>query len=140
MTLFGVVVQGHALYTRQAGSTIPCPYVDYDKGFNAVFARAYGLKDGETIAKLFGSDWGKLGWNKGTLLCPLASPLWGFSCPASRAASCPDSSSAMQNLSILGVHCNYSSNAGFVQVLPQQSACVSVIAAVPGRPSAKLPT
>ncbi|KAL3145143.1 hypothetical protein ABBQ38_001746 [Trebouxia sp. C0009 RCD-2024] len=49
--------QGHALYTRQAGSTIPCPYVDYDKGFNAVFARAYGLKDGETIAKLFGSDW-----------------------------------------------------------------------------------
>jgi len=49
--------QGHALYTRQAGSTIPCPYVDYDKGFNAVFARAYNLKDGETIAKLFGSDW-----------------------------------------------------------------------------------
>lgn len=49
--------QGHALYTRQAGSTVPCPYVDYDKGFNAVFARAYGLEDGETIAKLFGSDW-----------------------------------------------------------------------------------
>ena len=54
------LLQGHALYTRQAGSTIPCPYVDYDKGFNAVFARAYGLKDGETIAKLFGSDWGEL--------------------------------------------------------------------------------
>ena len=54
------VLQGHALYTRQAGSTIPCPYVDYDKGFNAVFARAYGLKDGETISKLFGSDWGML--------------------------------------------------------------------------------
>ena len=34
--------------------------VDYDKGFNAVFARAYGLEDGETIAKLFGSDWGEL--------------------------------------------------------------------------------
>ncbi|KAL0047027.1 hypothetical protein WJX82_004476 [Trebouxia sp. C0006] len=49
--------QGHALYTRQAGSTVPCPYVDYDKGFNAVFARAYGLEDGETISKLFGSDW-----------------------------------------------------------------------------------
>ncbi|KAK9838781.1 hypothetical protein WJX74_003291 [Apatococcus lobatus] len=49
--------QGHALYTRQAGSTIPCPYVDYDKGFNAVFARAYGLKDGESISKLFGKDW-----------------------------------------------------------------------------------
>ena len=54
------LIQGHALYTRQAGSTIPCPYVDYDKGFNAVFARAYGLKDGETISKLFGKDWGKL--------------------------------------------------------------------------------
>ena len=52
-------VQGHALYTRQAGSTVPCPYVDYDKGFNAVFARAYGLEDGETISKLFGKDWGK---------------------------------------------------------------------------------
>jgi hypothetical protein len=55
-----MLLQGHALYTRQAGSTIPCPYVDYDKGFNAVFARAYGLKDGETISKLFGSDWGEL--------------------------------------------------------------------------------
>lgn len=55
-----MLLQGHALYTRQAGSTIPCPYVDYDKGFNAVFARAYGLEDGETIAKLFGSDWGEL--------------------------------------------------------------------------------
>lgn len=54
------LLQGHALYTRQAGSTIPCPYVDYDKGFNAVFARAYGLKDGETISKIFGSDWGEL--------------------------------------------------------------------------------
>lgn len=54
------LLQGHALYTRQAGSTIPCPYVDYDKGFNAVFARAYGLQDGETISKLFGSDWGEL--------------------------------------------------------------------------------
>ena len=53
-------LQGHALYTRQAGATIPCPYVDYDKGFNAVFARAYGLKDGETISKLFGKDWGTL--------------------------------------------------------------------------------
>ena len=55
-----MLLQGHALYTRQAGSTVPCPYVDYDKGFNAVFARAYGLEDGETISKLFGSDWGEL--------------------------------------------------------------------------------
>lgn len=54
------LLQGHALYTRQAGAKIPCPYVDYDAGFNAVFARAYGLKDGETISKLFGSDWGEL--------------------------------------------------------------------------------
>lgn len=49
--------QGHALYTRQAGSTIACPYVDYDAGFNAVFARAYGLPDGQTISQLFGKDW-----------------------------------------------------------------------------------
>ena len=54
-----MALQGHALYTRQAGATVPCPYVDYDKGFNAVFARAYGLKDGETISKLFGKDWGE---------------------------------------------------------------------------------
>ncbi len=26
--------QGHALFTRQAGSTIPCPLVDFDGGFN----------------------------------------------------------------------------------------------------------
>ena len=72
------LMQGHALYTRQAGSTIPCPYVDYDKGFNAVFARAYGLQDGETIAKLFGSDWGETAfpyclWTQTASLCAVAS-------------------------------------------------------------------
>ena len=41
------VPQGHALLTRQAGSTIPCPLVDFDGGFNDVsipwFIRAYSL-------------------------------------------------------------------------------------------------
>ncbi|KAK9865943.1 hypothetical protein WJX84_012323 [Apatococcus fuscideae] len=49
--------QGHALFTRQAGSTIPCPYVDYDAGFNGILAAAYGLAPGETIEKLFGKKW-----------------------------------------------------------------------------------
>ncbi len=54
-----VVAQGHALFTRQAGSTIPCPYVDYDAGFNGILGAAYGLGPGETIEKLFGKKWGE---------------------------------------------------------------------------------
>ena len=77
------MLQGHALYTRQAGSTIPCPYVDYDKGFNAVFARAYGLKDGETIAKLFGSDWGE-----SALVCLFLHLCAGFSKSLPLCAGC----------------------------------------------------
>ena len=61
-TIFFVACeQGHALATRQAGSTIPCPYVDYDQGFNSVLAAAYGLAPGETIEKLFGKKWGERG-------------------------------------------------------------------------------
>ena len=36
-------MQGHALLTRQAGSTAPCPYIDFDKGFNEWYAEAYNL-------------------------------------------------------------------------------------------------
>ena len=36
-------LQGHALFTRQAGGANPCPLVDFVGGFNAFFARAYGL-------------------------------------------------------------------------------------------------
>lgn len=49
------MLQGHALFTRQAGSTIPCPLVDFDGGFNAFFAAAYGLADGETVESHFGT-------------------------------------------------------------------------------------
>lgn len=55
-----LALQGHALFTRQAGSTIPCPYADYDAGFNSILGAAYGLAPGETIEKLFGKKWGEL--------------------------------------------------------------------------------
>lgn len=52
-------MQGHALATRQAGSTLACPYVDYIQGFNSILGAAYGLPPGETIEKLFGKPWGR---------------------------------------------------------------------------------
>ncbi len=36
-------VQGHALLTRQAGSTAPCPHIDFIQGFNQWYAEAYNL-------------------------------------------------------------------------------------------------
>lgn len=36
-------MQGHALFTRQAGSTLPCPQVDFTGGFNSLMAAAYGI-------------------------------------------------------------------------------------------------
>ena len=51
------LMQGHALFARHAGSTLPCPYVDYEAGFNGILAGAYGLGPGETIEKLFGKKW-----------------------------------------------------------------------------------
>lgn len=53
------VLQGHALFTRQAGSTIPCPLVDFDGGFNAFMAAAYGLSNGTTVEDQFGSAFGE---------------------------------------------------------------------------------
>ena len=52
--------QGHALFTRQAGSTIPCPLVDFDGGFNDFMAAAYGLPAGVTVEQQYGSAYGKL--------------------------------------------------------------------------------
>ncbi len=52
--------QGHALFTRQAGSTIPCPLVDFDGGFNDFMAAAYGLADGVTVEQQYGSAYGML--------------------------------------------------------------------------------
>jgi hypothetical protein len=53
-----VLVQGHALFTRQAGSTIPCPVIDLVGGFNGYFASAYNLPAGTTIKDKFGKDFG----------------------------------------------------------------------------------
>eukprot|EP00891_Asterochloris_glomerata_P009604 jgi/Astpho2/9604/Aster-03876 len=38
--------QGHALFTRHAGSSLPCPAIDFDEGFNKFFAYAYGVRIG----------------------------------------------------------------------------------------------
>jgi hypothetical protein len=48
--------QGHALFTRQAGSTLPCPKIDLIGGFNEYFAEAYQLPKGVTIKDKFGKD------------------------------------------------------------------------------------
>ena len=53
-----LVAQGHALFTRQAGSTIPCPVIDLVGGFNGYFASAYNLPAGTTIKDKFGKDFG----------------------------------------------------------------------------------
>ena len=52
------MAQGHALFTRQAGSTIPCPVIDLVGGFNGYFASAYNLPAGTTIKDKFGKDFG----------------------------------------------------------------------------------
>lgn len=46
--------QGHALLTRHAGSANPCPVIDFDGGFNAWMAYAYGLPKGQTVEQKFG--------------------------------------------------------------------------------------
>ena len=51
--------QGHALFTRQAGSTIPCPLVDFTGGFNAFMGAAYGLPAGVTVEEQYGSAFGE---------------------------------------------------------------------------------
>ena len=48
-----MLVQGHALFTRQAGGANPCPVTDPTGGFNAFFARAYGLSG--TVEQTYGS-------------------------------------------------------------------------------------
>ena len=63
--------QGHALFTRQAGSTIPCPLVDFDGGFNDFMAAAYGLADGVSVADQYGSAFGKPSALPLPCLCPV---------------------------------------------------------------------
>ena len=51
------MLQGHALFVRQAGGVLPCPQVDFVGGFNAFFAAAYGLGS-QTVAQKFGAAFG----------------------------------------------------------------------------------
>ena len=59
-------LQGHALFTRQAGSTLPCPVIDLFEGFNGLMAVGFGITPtpGQTfqqaIAGRFGSVFGEL--------------------------------------------------------------------------------
>ena len=61
-----LLLQGHALFARQAGSVLPCPVLDIPEGFNALMAVAYSIVPaaGQTaqaaIAAQFGSAFGEL--------------------------------------------------------------------------------
>lgn len=52
-----VVLQGHALFTRQAGGDLPCPALDFTGGFNQFMAAAYNLT-GKTIEQVYGAPFG----------------------------------------------------------------------------------
>ena len=51
-------VQGHALFTRQAGGDLPCPALDFTGGFNQFMAAAYNLT-GKTIEEVYGAPFGE---------------------------------------------------------------------------------
>ena len=51
-------MQGHALFTRQAGGDLPCPVLDFYGGFNQFFGAAYGLH-GQTVEQAFGAPFGE---------------------------------------------------------------------------------
>lgn len=52
------LLQGHALFTRQAGGDLPCPALDFTGGFNQFMAAAYNLT-GMTIKEKYGVDFGE---------------------------------------------------------------------------------
>ena len=57
-------VQGHALFTRQAGGLNPCPQIDFTGGFNSFMAAAFGI---ESVQGTYGQPFSKL-----LLLTPLS--------------------------------------------------------------------
>lgn len=63
--------QGHALFTRAAGSTIPCPAIDFVGGFNQFLAAAYGLDEGTTVEDKFGSAFDPFMNDQNYVLCVL---------------------------------------------------------------------
>ena len=54
-------MQGHALFTRHAGSNLPCPLVNVTGGFNQFLAAAYGLSSNttEAVVARFGAAFGE---------------------------------------------------------------------------------
>lgn len=66
-------VQGHALFTRQAGGNLPCPAIDYTSGFNQFMAAAFKLPNGQTVEQAFGAPFGRH-LHMVTVLCVLCSP------------------------------------------------------------------
>ena len=56
------LMQGHALMTRHSGSANPCPVIDFDAGFNAWMAYAFGLPKGVTVEQKFGKHFGTCFW------------------------------------------------------------------------------
>ena len=55
-----VMLQGHALFTRQAGSDLPCPPLDFTGGFNKFFGAAFNLTGSDTIESKYGVPFGEL--------------------------------------------------------------------------------
>ena len=64
-------MQGHALFTRAAGSTIPCPAIDFVGGFNQFMAAAYGLPEGTTIEEEYGAAFDPFMNDQNYVLCVL---------------------------------------------------------------------
>ncbi|CAL8468921.1 g8462 [Coccomyxa elongata] len=64
--------QGHALFTRQAGSSLPCPQVDFTGGFNQWYAAAYNLSKGQTIESVFGAPFDPFASDENYLLSVLS--------------------------------------------------------------------
>ncbi|EIE26937.1 hypothetical protein COCSUDRAFT_59435 [Coccomyxa subellipsoidea C-169] len=64
--------QGHALFTRQAGSDLPCPPIDFTGGFNKYFGAAYNLTGGRTIESEFGTPFDPFANDENFLLSVLS--------------------------------------------------------------------
>ncbi|KAK9819242.1 hypothetical protein WJX81_003477 [Elliptochloris bilobata] len=64
--------QGHALFTRAAGSQIPCPQMDFDGGWNKYMAAVYQLPSNETIKSKFGAAFDPFKNDENFFLCMLA--------------------------------------------------------------------
>ncbi|KAK9915431.1 hypothetical protein WJX75_009080 [Coccomyxa subellipsoidea] len=64
--------QGHALFTRQAGSDLPCPPLDFTGGFNKFFGAAFNLTGSDTIESKYGVPFDPFLNDENFLLCVLS--------------------------------------------------------------------